>query len=123
MATTKPFRTSRNSSTSNNIFHPTFFNFEIPDFENGKPILRLKKIWIFGSQESKQHYVRFYPLGMKNMFKIGDKVVKVEHFGTISRMLNWSLNKKSVWVRDNLENIDFALDSDKEKKIYGLYVQ
>jgi hypothetical protein len=41
---------------------------------------------------------------MKNMFRIGDKVVKVEHFETISRMLSQSLNKKSVWVKDNLKN-------------------
>jgi hypothetical protein len=43
---------------------------------------------------------------------IGDKVVKVEHPRTISRMLNWSLNEKNVWVRDNLESINFALDFD-----------
>ncbi len=46
------------------------------------------------------------------MFKIGDKVVKVEHFKTVSRMLGLSLKEKNVWVKDYLENIDFALDFD-----------
>lgn len=100
-----------------------FFNFEILDFENGKPTLRLGNIWILASQETEQHYVGFYLLGMKNMFRIGDKVVKVEHFGTISRMLSWRLNKKSIWVRDNLGNIDFSLNFDKEKAISGLYME
>ncbi len=46
------------------------------------------------------------------MFKIGDKVVRVEHFKTVLRMLSLSLKEKNVWVKDNLENIDFALDFD-----------
>ncbi len=54
------------------------------------------------------------------MFRIGDKVVKVEHFGTISKMLNWSLNEENVWVRDNLEIIDFSLNFDQEKTISSL---
>jgi hypothetical protein len=49
---------------------------------------------------------------MESMFMIGDKVIKVEHSRTISRMLSWSLNEKNVWVRDNLENIDFAFNFD-----------
>ncbi len=46
------------------------------------------------------------------MFKIEDKVVRVEHSIIISRMLNWSLNEKIIWVKDNLESIDFSLDFD-----------
>jgi hypothetical protein len=57
---------------------------------------------------------------MESMFRIGDKVVKVEHFGTISKMLNWSLNEENVWVRDNLEIIDFSLNFDQEKTISSL---
>ncbi len=53
---------------------------------------------------------------------IGDKVVKVEHPRTISRMLNQSLNEENVWVRDNFKNIDFALDLDQEKTISGFYM-
>ncbi len=60
---------------------------------------------------------------MENMFKIKDKVVRVEHSRTISRMLSWNLNEKIVQVKDTLESIDFALDFDQEGGIFGLYMQ
>ncbi len=60
---------------------------------------------------------------MESMFKIRDKVVRVEHSRTISRMLSWSLNEKIVQVKDTLESIDFALDFDQEGGIFGLYMQ
>ncbi len=49
IATTQP---SGSSSISNNILDPALFNFEIPNFENGKPTLRLKDIWIPRSPET-----------------------------------------------------------------------
>lgn len=57
------------------------------------------------------------------MFRTGDKVVRVEHSKTISRMLNWSFNEKIVWVKDNFKSIDFALDFDQEGEISSLYMQ
>jgi hypothetical protein len=60
---------------------------------------------------------------MENMFKIEDKVVRVEHSIIISRMLNWSLNEKIIWVKDNLESIDFSLDFDQKGVISNLYMQ
>jgi len=59
---------------------------------------------------------------MESMFMIGDKVVKVEHLKTISRMLYWNLNEKNVWFRDNLESIDFASDFDQEKTFFRFYM-
>jgi hypothetical protein len=112
-----------NSSISHNILNPTLFNFEIFGLENGILAPRLGDIWIIGSQETKQHYVKFDLLGMESMFTIKDKVVRVEHSRTISRMLSWSLDEKIVWVKDNLEIIDFALDFDQEGAISSLYMQ
>jgi hypothetical protein len=43
------------------------------------------------------------------MFRIGDIVLRVEHSKTISRMLNWSLNGKNIWLRDNFKNIKFCI--------------
>jgi hypothetical protein len=60
---------------------------------------------------------------MESMFRTRDKVVRVEHSKTISRMLNWSLNEKIVWVKDNFKSIDFALDFDQEGEISSLYMQ
>ncbi len=60
---------------------------------------------------------------MENIFKIKDKVVKVEHFRTVSKILSWNLNEKNVWVKDNLESIEFVLDFDQKKTISGLSIQ
>ncbi len=57
------------------------------------------------------------------MFRIGDKAVKVEHFGIVSKNVKWNLNEKNIWVRDNLENIDFALEFDQEKTSSGPSMQ
>jgi hypothetical protein len=61
-------------------------------------------------------------LGMENMFWMRDIMVKVEHSRTISRMLSWSLNEGNVWVRDNLKNIDFALNFDEDNTNSNLYI-
>jgi hypothetical protein len=114
--------TSKGNPMIDNCPNPFLFNFEIPNPTNGKPIPKLRDIWIPRSLEIDQHYVRFYLLGMGNMYKIRDKMVKVEHFGTISRMLSWSLNEINVWVRDNIKSIDFALDFDKENIDSNLYI-
>ncbi len=43
-----------------NCPNPSLFNIEIPNLENGKHAPRLGDIWICGSVEIDQHYVRFY---------------------------------------------------------------
>jgi hypothetical protein len=78
MATIKP---SRNSFVSNNIHEPFLFNFEIPSLNNGKPTPKLKIIWILGLIDIKQHYVRLYMLGMEDMFKSEDKIIKMNILG------------------------------------------
>jgi hypothetical protein len=37
-------------------------------------------------------------------------------------MLSWSLNEGNVWVRDNLKNIDFALNFDEDNTNSNLYI-
>ncbi len=54
-------------------------------------LLDLRDIWIPISLEIDQHHVRFYLPRMENMFKIGDKVVRVEHFRTVSKMYGLGL--------------------------------
>jgi hypothetical protein len=104
--------TFESNPMTDNCFNPSLFNFEIPNFENGKPVTKLTHIWILGSLKIDQHYVRFYLLEMESMFKIWDIIVRVEHFGIVSKMLSWSLNKENVWVKNNFKNIDFALNFD-----------
>jgi hypothetical protein len=90
---------SKSNPMTDNCLDHFLFNFDVPNLANG-----------------------FYLLAMENMFRIRDIMVKVEHYGTISRMLSWTLNERNVWVRDNLKNIDFALDFDKENIDSNLYI-
>jgi hypothetical protein len=113
---------SKSNPMTDNCLDPFLFNFDVPNLANGKLAIGVGDIWIPGSLKTNQHYVRFYLLAMENMFRIRDIMVKVEHYGTISRMLTWTLNERNVWVRDNLKNIDFALDFDKENIDSNLYI-
>jgi hypothetical protein len=113
---------SKSNPMTYNFLDPCLFNFEVLDLANGKFALKLRDIWIPKSLETNQHCVRFYLPRMENMFRIRDRMVKVEHSGTISRMLSWSLNEGNVWVRDNLKNIDFALNFYKENTNSNLYI-
>jgi hypothetical protein len=113
---------SKGNPMTDNCLDPFLFSFEVPDLANGKPNVKLGDIRILGSLETDQHYVRFYLPGIENMFRIRDKMVKVEHFKAISRMLSWSLNEGNLWVKDNLKNVDFALNFDKENTDSNLYI-
>lgn len=83
---------SKSSSVLNNVPEPSLFNFEVLALENGKHTLQLGGIWIPSFTNIEQHYVRFNMPGMDDMFRARNKMIKVEHFRTISKMLNWNLN-------------------------------
>ncbi len=42
-------------------------------------------------------------LGMEKMFKTKDLIIKVEHFGTISKILSWNLKDESKWIEEKLQ--------------------
>jgi hypothetical protein len=88
------------------LFQITFhFYFEIPRFENGKPTPRLGDIWIPMLAVTKQCYIMSYMPNIEKMFKIGDMIIKVEHFKTMSKMSSWKLYVGNGWVRDNLKTL------------------
>ncbi len=59
---------------------------------------------------------------MDDMFRARNKMIRVEHYGTISRMLSWSLDLENKWVREKLKNIDFAMGIDQEGTTFDLYM-
>jgi hypothetical protein len=59
---------------------------------------------------------------IEEMFRIGDMIIKVEHFKTVSKTSSWKLYVGNGWVRKNLENIDFAMSSDKKRASLDLYM-
>jgi hypothetical protein len=102
------------NSNQDNLLDPSILYFEIPSLENGKPTPRLRKIWIPTVAIIEQHYIKFYILNMEKMFSEKDRVIKVDHFGIMSKMSSWRLDMISKWIKNNLESIDFAMGLDKE---------
>lgn len=47
------------------------------------------------------------------MFRARDRMIKIEHIVTIFRMISWSLDVETRWVRNKLECIEFVLDIDQ----------
>ncbi len=93
MSPTKDNNASQVGSNSNqdNLLDPSILYFEIPSFENGKPTPRLREIWIPTVTIIEQHYIKFYMLKMVEMFSEKDRVIKVDHFGIVSKMSGWRL--------------------------------
>jgi hypothetical protein len=50
--------------------------------------------------EVEQQYVKIYMPRTKYMFRARDRMIKIEHIGTISRMISWSLNVETKWVNN-----------------------
>jgi hypothetical protein len=114
---------SRSSSVLNNVPEPSLFNFEVLGLENGKHTPQLGDIWIPSSTNIIQRYVRFNMPGMDDIFRARNKMIKVEHSRTISRMLNWNLNLENKWVKEKLKDIDFAMGIDQEGASFDMYMQ
>ncbi len=49
-------------------------------------------------------------------------IIKVKHFKTMSKTSSWKLYVGNGRVRENLENIDFAMSLDQEKASFDLYM-
>jgi len=52
---------------------------------------------------------------MERLFREGDRIIKAEHFGTISKMSNYKLDFKNGWIKESLENIDFVMSLDQRE--------
>jgi hypothetical protein len=57
------------------------------------------------------------------MFRIRDKVIRVQHSRTMFKMSSWSLDKGNKWVEENLESIDFAMSLDQEGASFDICMQ
>jgi len=63
-----------------------------PSFaERHRSVPRLGDIWVPKSAVSPNHFTRFYIPGVEDLFQIGDHLVKVEHGGSRSRVINWRI--------------------------------
>ncbi len=60
---------------------------------------RLGDIWIPRSLLSPNHFARFYIPGVEDLFQVGDRIVRVEHAGSRSRLISWRVwhDPESKW--------------------------
>jgi len=59
---------------------------------------------------------------MDDMFRARNKMIRVEHYGEISKMSSRNLDLENKWVKDKLK-CNFAMGIDQEGKSLDLYMQ
>ncbi len=81
-----------------------------PEFaERQCNVPRLGDIWIPKSAVSPNHFSRFYIPGVEDLFQTRDRIVRVEHGGSRSRLISWR-----IW-RDVGEMWQFQQESTDEQ--------
>jgi len=67
--------------------------------ERQRGVPRLGDIWIPKVVISPNHFARFYIPGVEDLFQTRDRLVKVEHAGSRSRLISWRVwrNPEGKW--------------------------
>jgi len=67
--------------------------------ERQRALTRLRDIWIPKSAASPNHFVRLYILGVEDLFQEGNRLLRVEHGGSRSRLISWKVwrSKEGEW--------------------------
>jgi hypothetical protein len=62
-------------------------------------VLRLGDIWIPKCAPSPNHFVRLYIPSVEELFQVGDRLIRVEHSGSTSRLISWRIwcNQEQGW--------------------------
>jgi hypothetical protein len=63
--------------------------------ESVEVVLRIRDLWLHVADVSPHHKIKFFFLGIDVLFNVKDKVVKVEQVEVETKVLVWSLGKKS----------------------------
>jgi hypothetical protein len=81
-----------------------------PDLaERQTSIPRIGDIWVPRTTISPNHFVRLYIPGVEDLFSEGDRLLRVEHSGSTSRLISWR-----VW-KNQAEQWRFQLESSNEQ--------
>jgi len=59
--------------------------------ERQRGIPKLGDIWVPKTAVSPNHFVRLYILGVEDLFQEGDRLLRVEHGGSRSRLISWRI--------------------------------
>jgi len=68
---------------------------------------KLGDIWIPKSAVSPNHFVRLYIPGVEDLFQEGDRILRLEHDGSRSRLMSWRIwqSQEGEW-RFQQESMD-----------------
>jgi hypothetical protein len=81
-----------------------------PSFpERQRIVPRVGDVWIPKFVVSPNHFTRLYILGIEDLFQIGDHLLRVEHYGSRSRVISWR-----IW-RNPEERWQFQQESTNEQ--------
>jgi hypothetical protein len=68
-------------------------------------------IWVLSLPIDQSRFVMIFVLGMEDLFKTRNKIVKVSHSRATSRLLNWIMKIDKVgvhrWMIENEDHVDF----------------
>ncbi len=82
----------RSRTFRDNTITPPTLRRVAPSFtERQCNVPRLGDIWIPRTVPSANHFPRLYIPGVEDLFQVGDRIVKVEHGGSRSRMICWRI--------------------------------
>ncbi len=75
--------------------------------EELRSIPRVGDIWVPKSMPTANHFPRIYIPGVEDLFQTGDRVIRIEHGGTRSRLIYWQVwcDAKNSW-QFQLESLD-----------------
>ncbi len=67
--------------------------------ERQRSVPRVGNIWIPKLAVSPNHFVRLDILGVEDLFQEGDRILRVEHGGSRSRLIRWRMwrNQEEEW--------------------------
>ncbi len=85
-----------------------------PSFaERQRSVPRLGDIWVPKSAVSPNHFARFYIPGVEDLFRIGDRLVRVEHARSRSRLISWrvwhDLEGKWQFQQESTDEQNFSI--------------
>jgi hypothetical protein len=85
-----PGRTPQNYRSTSTI-PPTLRRVDAAFSARQQALPRLGDIWIPKAATSPNHFVRLFIRGIENLFQAGDRLLRVEHSGSRSRLISWTI--------------------------------
>jgi hypothetical protein len=100
-----PSHNYRRNTTTSHTWHRV-----TPIFaERWHNVPKLGDIWVPKSPVLPNHFPRLYIPGVEDLFEVGDRIIRVEHGGSRSRLISWR-----VW-RDSGSKWQFQQESTYEQ--------